>query len=49
MDLNEEDFMDECMHVSLVNLRTRLTDLLADIITIDDEVIIDNVSLRLHQ
>ena len=48
MDLNEEDFMDECMRATPVDLRTRLTDLLADIITIDDEIIIDNVSL-LHQ
>jgi len=39
--------MDECMRVTHVDLITLLTDLLADIITIDDEVIIDNVSLRL--
>jgi hypothetical protein len=39
--------MDECMRVTPVDLITLLTDLLADIITVDDEVIINNVSLRL--
>jgi hypothetical protein len=38
--------MDECMRITPVDLITLLTDLLADIITIDDEVIIDNVSSR---
>jgi hypothetical protein len=35
------------MRVTPVDLITLFTDLLADIVTIDDEVIIDSVSLRL--
>ena len=46
-DLNGEDFLDECKRVAHIDHQTRLTDLLADLITIDD-VIIDTVSLHLQ-
>ena len=51
MDLNEEDFLDDCKHVASAvpsNL-TELSNSLADLITIDDEIIIDNVSSRLQR
>jgi hypothetical protein len=45
-DLNEEDFLDECKHLASIIPLRKLDDspTLADLITIDDEIIIDNVS-----